>query len=54
MAGNVFSDVHAAVEAAVATTDVVDPDPDWIVYADLQARYRALYPALNDGVTVER
>ena len=55
VAGNVFSDVHAAVEAAVATADVVDPDPDWIdVYADLQARYRALYPALNDGVTVER
>jgi xylulokinase len=55
VAGNVFSDVHAAVEAAVATADVVDPDPGWMdIYPDLQARYRALYPALNDGVTVAR
>ena len=48
--------VNEAVEAAVATADVVEPDPGWMdVYAELQARYRALYPALRiDGATVER
>jgi xylulokinase len=55
VAGDVFPDVHTAVEAAVSTRDVIEPDPAWMgVYADLHTRYQALYPALYDGVTVER
>jgi len=60
IAGGVFSDVHEAVAAAVRTRDVVEPDPVWRdVYAELHARYRALYPALRGldspgGDTVEQ
>jgi len=60
VAGGVFSDVHEAVAAAVRTRDVVEPDPVWRdVYAELHARYRALYPALrgldpSSSSTVER
>ena len=49
VAGRVFSDVHDAVARCVRVTDVVEPDAEWRdVYAELGARYRALYPALRD------
>jgi len=49
VAGGVFSDVHDAVARCVRVTDVVEPDAEWRdVYAELGARYRALYPALRD------
>jgi xylulokinase len=49
VAGGVFSDVHDAVARCVRVTDVVEPDPAWRdAYAQLGARYRALYPALRD------
>ena len=57
VAGGVFGDVHEAVAAAIRTSDLVEPDPGWHdSYAELHARYRALYPALRDldGSTVER
>lgn len=49
VAGGVFGDVHEAVAATVHTRDVVEPDPAWErAYAELHARYSALYPALRD------
>ena len=49
VAGGLFSDVHDAVGRCVRVTDVVEPDPAWRdAYAELAARYRALYPALRD------
>jgi len=49
VAGGVFADVHDAVERCVRITRVVEPNPAWRdVYAELHARFRALYPALRD------
>jgi xylulokinase len=53
--GGVFEDVHEAVSTAVRPRDVVEPDSSWQeTYAELRARFRALYPALRelDGVRV--
>ncbi len=36
----------AAAAALVTATPVAEPGPDALVYADAQARYRELYPAL--------
>jgi xylulokinase len=49
VAGGVFADVHDAVSRVVRTVSVVEPNPAWRdVYAELQPRYDALYPALRD------
>jgi len=48
VAGGVFADVHDAVARCVRVTSVVEPDPAWRdTYAELHARFRALYPALR-------
>jgi xylulokinase len=48
VAGGLWADVHEAVAACVHTTSQVDPVQEWIEpYRELQARYRALYPALR-------
>ena len=49
VAGGVFADVHEAVARCVRVTETVEPDPAWRdAYAELQPRYRALYPALRE------
>jgi xylulokinase len=49
VAGGVFADVDEAVARCVRVTDVVEPDPrEREVYAELHARYGALYPALRE------
>src|SRR6266508_1186166 len=41
-----FPTVEAAAGALVTAVPVAEPGPDALVYADAQARYRELYPAL--------
>jgi xylulokinase len=49
VAGGVFTDVADAVARCVRVTHAVDPDPAHAdVYAELQAGYEALYPALRE------
>ena len=49
VAAGVFGDVDDAVSRCVRVVDTVEPEPAWEeAYAGLQARYRALYPALRD------
>jgi xylulokinase len=48
VAGGVFADAHAAVEACVSTHGRVEPDAAWRdAYAEGHRRYAALYPALS-------
>jgi xylulokinase len=50
VAGGLWQDVDAAVAATVRTRDVVEPEPAWTgAYAELQERYRALYPKVGAG-----
>ena len=45
----IWPDVPAAVAATVATTERIEPIPEWVErYRELRQRYRALYPALRD------
>ena len=45
MAGGVWADVGEAVRAAVRTTDVVEPVPEWVEqYREGVVSFRALYP----------
>jgi xylulokinase len=49
VAGGLWGDVHEAVAACVRTHSEVDPVQEWISpYRELIARYRALYPALEE------
>jgi xylulokinase len=51
VAGGVFADVAEAVEACVRVTDTIEPDPAQLdVYAELHARYQALYPATKGAL----
>jgi xylulokinase len=53
VAAGVFADVGDAVERCVRVSDGVEPDPGLQeAYAELQPRYRALYPALRPFRTV--
>ena len=48
VAAGVFPDVPTAVGRCVRVVDVVEPEPSWQeAYAELHARYGALYPALR-------
>ena len=48
VAGGVWPDVAAAVEACVRVRGEVEPDPAWAAaYAEGRERFRALYPALR-------
>jgi xylulokinase len=50
VAGGVFGSAEEAVEACVRPRGEVEPVAEWIEpYRELQARYRALYPALRDA-----
>jgi xylulokinase len=52
VAGGVWPDVGAAVEACVRGRGEVEPDSDWVaVYAEGRERFRALYPALRTHYT---
>ena len=52
VAGGVWPDVHAGVEATVRPRDPVSPNPDWIeIYRDQRRRFQALYPALKHALT---
>ena len=49
VAGGVFADVGEAAARCVRVTDTIEPDPSQLdTYAELHARYRALYPALRE------
>ena len=49
VAGGVFADVGEAAARCVRVTDTIEPDPSELdTYAELHARYRALYPALRE------
>ena len=49
VAGGVFADVGEAAARCVRVTDAIEPDPSQLdTYAELHARYRALYPALRE------
>ena len=49
VAGGMFAGVHDAVGACVRVRATVEPDPAWqAVYDDTYARFRALYPALDN------
>jgi len=51
VAAGVWDDVEAAVTATVRVRDVIDPEPDWLdAQRALQNRYRALYPAVGQGL----
>jgi xylulokinase len=48
VAAGIWPDVPAAVAATVATTERVEPIPEWVDgYRELRHRYQALYPALR-------
>jgi xylulokinase len=48
VAAGVFPDVPTAVGRCVRVADVIEPEPSWQeAYAELHARYGALYPALR-------
>jgi sugar (pentulose or hexulose) kinase len=48
VAAGVFADAAEAVERCVRITDTTEPDPALVAaYAELQPRFRALYPALR-------
>ena len=48
VAAGVFPDVPTAVGRCVRVVDVIEPEPSWQeAYAELHARYEALYPALR-------
>ena len=48
VAGGIWPDVATAVAATVATTERIEPVPEWVErYRDLRPRYQALYPALR-------
>ena len=52
VAGGVWPDVGAAVEACVRGRGEVEPDSEWVaVYAEGRERFRALYPALRSHYT---
>ena len=52
VAGGVWPDVHAGVQATVRPRDPVEPNPDWIEpYRDQRRRFKALYPALKGVLT---
>ena len=52
VAGGVWPDVHAGVQATVRPRDPVEPVPDWIEpYKEQRERFQALYPALKDALT---
>ena len=51
VAGGAFGDVHEAVERCVRVTDTITPDRSQLdTYAELHARYRALYPATKGAL----
>jgi xylulokinase len=48
VAAGIFPDVPTAVGRCVRVADVIEPEPSWQeAYAELHARYGALYPALR-------
>ena len=48
VAAGTFSDVHEGVAACVRTTEMVEPDPEWVeAYESRYEGFRALYPALR-------
>ena len=49
VAGGAFADVREVAARCVRVTDTIEPDPSELdTYAELHARYRALYPALRE------
>jgi xylulokinase len=49
VAGGVFPDAAAAVQATVRPSSLIEPDPTAVaIYADQRASFRALYPTLRE------
>jgi xylulokinase len=50
-----WPDAHAAVAATVHARDRIEPASEWVdAYGEARERYRALYPALRDALSVSR